>query len=432
MAATEQAVFGTTPVVQICRDLIRINTSNPTHVEGPAADYVAEILRECGIDFERFEPAPGRASLVARLPGAQPELAPMLIHTHLDTVPAGDGGWSHDPFGGDIADGYVWGRGAVDMKGMVAAVLAVVQQYHLTGSRPRRDVVLAFFADEEAGGRMGAAHVAQTRPDLFSGCEVAIGEVGGFSIPIAGKRAYLVSSGEKGFFWTRLEAEGTAGHASMINDDNPIHAVAGAVHRIAGHRFEPVVTRTGQLLLEQLGHLLGLQTDGHEVLLDKLGPVSRMLRAMFRNTLNPTILEGGYKSNVIPGTASVTVDGRFLPGEQDRMEQALQAIAGNDVSVRPILHGDALEAPWGTPLVAAIRDAIAEADESGIVVPYISTAFTDAKWLARLDIDCYGFCPMLLPDELDFTALFHGVDERVPSDSLDFCVTVLTSLLNRF
>jgi acetylornithine deacetylase/succinyl-diaminopimelate desuccinylase-like protein len=419
--------------VSFCSDLIRINTSNPTHPESEAAAYVEAALLEVGIVCERFEPAPGRVSLVARIPGREASLSPLLIHTHLDTVPADPADWTVDPFAGLVQDGYVWGRGAVDMKGMVGAVVAVVRELARSGRPPRRDLVLAFFADEEAGGEWGAGYVTRTRPDLFAGCEDAIGEIGGFSYRVsADQRCYLVSAAEKGVLWAQLHATGRPGHGSMINDDNAVSAVCEAVARIAGHEFAESPTPTVQLFLDDMADLLGLSNEPRDALLDKLGPLSRMIRASLRDTLNPTTISGGYKVNVIPGRASATVDGRFLPGHEQALRDALHELAGDRLSVEEIFTGAAVESPWDVPLVAAISRALRREDDTATVVPYMGTAFTDAKWLSGLGIRCYGFCPLLLPDDLDFTALFHGPDERVPVAALEFCASVLHHLLHDY
>ena len=419
--------------VSFCSDLIRINTSNPTHPESEAAAYVESALLEAGIACERFEPAPGRVSLVARIAGREGSLAPLLIHTHLDTVPADPDDWTVDPFAGLIQDGYVWGRGAVDMKGMVGAVIAVARELARSGRPPRRDLVLAFFADEEAGGESGAGYVTHTRPDLFARCEDAIGEVGGFSYRVsAEQRCYLVSTAEKGVLWARLHATGRPGHGSMINDDNAVSAVCDGVSRIAGHDFAEIATPTVQMFLDGVAGLLGLSGEPRDALLDKLGPLSRMIRASLRDTLNPTTITGGYKVNVIPGRASATVDGRFLPGHEQALREALHELAGDRLTVEELFAGAAVESPWEVPLVDAISRALRREDNTAMVLPYMGTAFTDAKWLSTLGIRCYGFCPLLLPDDLDFTALFHGPDERVPVAALEFCASVLHHLFDDY
>ncbi len=420
-------------VIGLCRDLIRINTSNPTHGEGAAARYVAAALDGVGINYEWFEPVPDRVSIVARLPGRDPSLSPLLVHTHLDVVPAVAEDWSVDPFGGVVRDGCVWGRGAVDMKGMVAAVLAVARAYRRDGAMPRRDLVLAFFADEEAGGQLGAGFVTQTRPDLFDGCQDAIGEVGGFSRSVsADRRCYFVSTAEKGVIWAQLTAHGIAGHGSMINPDNAVSLLSRAVTRIADHAFEPQASTAVSLLFEHLAKELGLAATDTAAILTALGPMARMIQASTQDTLNPTSLTGGYKVNVIPGTASATVDGRFIPGHKIKLETTLRDLAGERVDVDVTYSGPAIEAPWDGPLIDHFQRALEREDPSALVIPYMSTAFTDAKWLSQLGIRCYGFSPLQLPDDLDFTALFHGVDERVPVTALEFSVRVLRHLFEDY
>lgn len=417
-------------VVILCRDLIRINTSNPTHPESPAANYVAGVLGAHGLTCERFEPAPGRVSLVTRLAGQDPSLSPLLVHTHLDTVPAIAEDWSHDPFGGDVEGGFVWGRGALDMKGMVAAVVATVCRLMREGQRPRRDVILAFFADEEAGGGLGAGYVVREHPDLFAGCEEAIGEVGGFSVTLGGKRrCYLVSAAEKGVLWARLSATGTAGHASMVHDDNAVTAICAAVARVSEHSFPERPPSVVETLYERLAEF-GLWSGAAGVEdLAGTGSVGRMLRAGSRDTVNPTLIAGGYKVNVVPQSAHATIDGRFLPGHGDQFASTIRDLVGAGVEVETIFWGPALEAPWDTSITGAFEDALRGEDPDAVVLPYMSTAFTDAKWLSTLGIRCYGFSPMRMPPGFDFTALFHGVDERVPESALRFCQAVLTRLL---
>ena len=344
-----------------------------------------------------------------------------------------DDDWAVDPFGGEVRDGYVWGRGAVDMKGMVAAVLAALRAMRSAGVLPRRDLVLAFFADEEAGGRLGACHVTRSRPDLFAGCREAIGEVGGFSYSVTpDHRAYLVSAAEKGVLWADLAASGTAGHGSMINADNAVTHVARAVTRLADQVHEPRLTPTVMGFFVALRQLLARPEADEETLLEQIGPLARMIRASMSDTVNPTMLQAGYKSNVIPSRAQATIDGRFLPGNGEAFKRSVADVAGDDVRMQEIFFGDAVEATWQTPLVAAMEASLQSWDPGAVILPYMSTAFTDAKWLAQLGIQCYGFCPLLLPDDLDFTALFHGVDERVPIEGLEFSASVLRHLFETY
>lgn len=429
--------LATTPdaldVVALTQQLLRIDTSNPGGAEKPAAELVADTLSDLGVPVHWFEPEPGRCSLVGRVRGVDPSLPALLIHAHLDVVPAIAGDWTRDPFGGDLHDGYVWGRGAVDMKGMVAMTLTALSRLVHEGRAPRRDLVLAFFADEEAGGELGAGHVTRTRADLFSDCRDAIGEVGGFSHTIGeGARAYFVSTAEKGVWWARLVAEGRAGHGSMLNPDNPVALLAHAVSRIAGHAGRTEMTATTTAMFDQLRRILGDTAASNEDLLDRLGPLNRMVNAGLRNTVNPTQLQAGYKTNVVPGVATGTFDARFLPHNEEHLRAELHKLAGDRIRVENIYSGPAVEAQVESALLDAISAALRTEDDTATVLPYMSTAFTDAKWLSPLGINCYGFAPMLLPDELDFTALFHGVDERVPVSALQFGVRVLAELLTTY
>jgi acetylornithine deacetylase/succinyl-diaminopimelate desuccinylase-like protein len=413
-------------VVQMCSDLIAINTSNPTHPEAPAADYVSAVLSGCGIESERFEAAPGRVSVVGRVQGVDPTLPPLLVHCHLDVVPAVASDWSVDPFSGLVEDGYVWGRGAVDMKGMVAAVLSVVTAYHDAGRKPRRDLVLAFFADEEGGGEYGAGFVTQQHAEAFAGCEEAIGEVGGFSHRLSDTcRFYLVSTAEKGVYWARLRASGNAGHGSMLNESNAVSILATAVARVAKHEFRYGSNSSVERFLDEARSALGTPEASADQILDRIGPLARMIRATLQDTANPTTLSAGYKTNVIPSIAEATVDCRFLPGHQEQCQADLREVAGDEIAIETEFLADAVEVPWNVPLLDSMQAALRRFDPAARVVPYMSSAFTDAKWLTKLGIRCYGFCPLLLPDDLDFSALFHAVDERVPVKSLEFAVKVL-------
>ena len=425
-------------VVQICRDLLRIDSSNYGDNDGPgervAAEYVAASLSEVGLEPELFESAPGRATVVARWAGADPARPSLVLHGHTDVVPAEAADWTVDPFSGDEVDGRLWGRGAVDMKDMDAMILAVVRQMVRDGRRPARDVVLAFFADEEAGGVYGARYAVDNRPELFEGATEAISEVGGFSVDVAGRRTYLVQTAEKGIAWLRLVAEGRAGHGSQLNPDNAVTELAAAVARIGAHPWPLHLTPTVRALLEGVADLTGLPFDADDAdaldkLVDALGPGARFVGATLRNTANPTQLSAGYKSNVIPGRAEAVLDGRFLPGQDNAMRATLAELAGPRVRVEQIHTDVALEVPFNGDLVDAMVAALHAEDPDAAVLPYALSAGTDNKSLSRLGIVGYGFAPLQLPASLDFPAMFHGVDERVPVDALRFGVRVLDRLL---
>ncbi|GAA2527198.1 M20/M25/M40 family metallo-hydrolase [Rarobacter incanus] len=425
-------------VVQICQELIRIDSQNFGNDDGPgerlAAEYVMGLLSEVGIETTYLESRPRRGSVVARIPGADPTRPALVVHGHLDVVPALADEWTVDPFAGEIRDGMIWGRGAVDMKDMDAMILAIVREFARTGKRPARDLVIGFFADEEAGGALGARHVVDTRPDLFEGATEAISEVGGFSVHIGAQRAYLLQTAEKSLAWLRLVADGNAGHGSQDAAENVVVDLARAVTRIGDHRWPIRLTPAVETLLRGVGELVGKKFNPKDEacvaeLVAALGPAKRFVGASVRTTTNPTRLEAGYKDNVIPGRACATVDARFLPGDAAADMEVLRSLAGPRVEVQTI-HADAsVEAPFDAPVVDAMMAALDRHDPGVPVLPYMLSAGTDNKSLARLGIAGYGFVPLRLPADLDFTGMFHGVDERVPVESVVFGTRVLRDLL---
>ncbi|GAA3877679.1 M20/M25/M40 family metallo-hydrolase [Streptomyces sp. NPDC003631] len=434
---TARSVTGEDEVVDLCRELIRIDTSNYGDHSGPgergAAEYVAEKLAEVGLEPQIFESHQGRASTVARIEGEDPSRPALLIHGHTDVVPANADDWTHHPFSGEIADGCVWGRGAVDMKDMDAMTLAVVRDRLRSGRRPPRDIVLAFLADEEAGGTYGARYLVDKHPHLFEGVTEAISEVGGFSFTVnEQRRLYLIQTAEKGMHWMKLTVAGTAGHGSMIHRDNAITELSEAVARLGRHEFPVRVTKTTRAFLDELGDALGieLEADDMEATLARLGGIAKLIGATLRNTANPTQLGAGYKVNVIPGEATAHVDGRFLPGFEEEFLADLDTILGPTVR-REDLHSDkAVETTFDGALVEAMQSALLAEDPAAKAIPYMLSGGTDAKSFDDLGIRGFGFAPLKLPPELDFAGMFHGVDERVPVDALKFGVRVLDRFLD--
>ena len=425
-------------VVEICRDLLRIDTSNYGDGSGPgeraAAEHVAALLSEVGLDVDVFESAPGRTSVVTRVEGADRSRPALVVHGHLDVVPARADDWSVDPFAAEERDGMLWGRGAVDMKDMDAMILAVLRRTIRDGRKPARDLVVAFFADEEAGGVQGAQWAVDRRPELFEGATEAVSEVGGYSVDVDGHRAYLLQTAEKGLWWLRLVADGKAGHGSQVNADNAVTHLAAAVARIGAHRWPLRLTPTVDALLRGVADLTGLPYDpedpeGVDRLVAALGPAAAFVGATVRHTANPTQLDAGYKANVVPGSATATIDARFLPGFEDEAEARLRALAGDDVRIETIHRDVALEVPFSGGLVDAMSAALLAEDPGASVLPYTLSGGTDNKSLSRLGITGYGFAPLRLPADLDFAGMFHGVDERVPLDALRFGVRVLDRFL---
>jgi acetylornithine deacetylase/succinyl-diaminopimelate desuccinylase-like protein len=418
-------------VVELCRDLIRIDSTNPTSNERRAAEVVADWLTDAGLQPRIIESEPGRASTIARWSGEDSSRPGLLIHGHLDVVPADAGAWQVEPFAGEIRDDCLWGRGAVDMKDMDAMTLAVVRDWARQGRRPQRDVVLAFVADEEAGGVYGAHHLVDNHADLFEGCTEAISEVGGFSVTVAGRRIYPIETAEKGIAWLTLVARGRAGHGSMLNDDNAVTALAEAVSRVGRFRFPVELTPAVEEFLRALCDELEISFDPSDVegVLAKLGPVAKMVGATVRHTANPTMLDAGYKHNVIPQKATAYIDCRFLPGGEERFMSTLEELVGPDVAIE-MLHRDiAYETSFDGELVDAMTAAILAEDPDGRTVPYCLSGGTDAKSFSELGMRCFGFSPLQLPAELDFSGMFHGIDERVPLEALRFGTRVLSRFL---
>jgi acetylornithine deacetylase/succinyl-diaminopimelate desuccinylase-like protein len=370
---------------------------------------------------------------VARIEGTDPGRPALLIHGHLDVVPANPADWQVHPFSGEISQDCVWGRGAVDMKDMDAIVLAVLRQRLAEGRRPPRDVVVAFLADEEAGGTWGARHLVDHHPEEFEGVTEAIGEVGGFSVTLGGQRLYLLQTAEKGMSWMRLVASGTAGHGSMINRNNAVTEVAEAVARIGRHEWPVRETQAAFAFAREACRALGVDFDPADpaAVLAKLGPIAKMVGATLTHTANPTMLSAGYKVNVIPQEAAAQVDGRFLPGLEEEFQAEIEALAGPGVRVEHAHHDIALQTSFDGDLVGAMAAALAAEDPEGRMVPYCLSGGTDAKSFSRLGIRCFGFTPLRLPPELDFAGMFHGVDERVPVAALQFGVRVLDNFLDR-
>ena len=422
-------------VVGLCQDLLRIDTSNYGDGTGPgerqAAEHVMGLITEVGLQPELVESEPGRASVVVRLEGTGTGRSALLLHGHLDVVPAHAPDWQVHPFSGEERDGCLWGRGAVDMKGMDAMLLAVLRDLARSRQRPPRDLVFAFLADEEAGGRKGARYLVDNRPELFEGATDAVSEVGGFSVDVDGQRCYLLQTAEKGIAWLRLVAHGRAGHGSQVNDDNAVTHLCAAVARIGAYDWPLEITRTVRQFLDGVTDITGVELDPSDPqeLLARLGTTARWVGATLQNTANPTVLQAGYKHNVVPGSASALIDCRFLPGRQEELVDTVRGLAGDAVDVEILFDDVALETTFDGDLVDAMVSAVLAEDPEGRVLPYCLSGGTDNKSFSRLGIRGFGFAPLRLPPDLDFSGLFHGVDERVPTDALRFGTRVLSRLV---
>ncbi|BDZ57887.1 MULTISPECIES: M20/M25/M40 family metallo-hydrolase [Barrientosiimonas] len=427
-------------VVRLCQDLIGIDTSNYGDGSGPgerkAAEYVMTELTEVGLEPEIVESEPGRASVIVRVEGEDSERGALCVHGHLDVVPANADDWQVNPFGAEIKDDMIWGRGAVDMKDMDAMILACLRDLARTGKKPPRDIVFAFFADEEAGGVKGSGWLVDNRPELFEGVTEAISEVGGYSVTVPDaqgqqRRAYLLQTAEKGILWLRLTAHGRAGHGSVPNHENAVVRLAEAIARIDAHVWPRQYVASVRQLLDGLSDLTGVSYTENDAsaLLEHLGGARGFVEGTLQDTANFTMLDSGYKHNVIPQTASASLDCRFLPGHEDELMSTIQELAGEFVEVS-VHHRDiALDSPFEGALVDAMKSSLLAEDPEAVILPYCLSGGTDNKGLKRLGVNGYGFAPLRLPADLDFAPMFHGIDERVPIDSLKFGTRVLQRFL---
>ncbi|CAN5381465.1 M20/M25/M40 family metallo-hydrolase [soil metagenome] len=420
---------------RIAQELIRFDTTNygegRSNGETDAAEYLGELLTNLGLTPEYVDAATGRTSVVARVDGADPSLPALVVHGHTDVVPADPTNWSVDPFGGVIRDGLLWGRGAVDMKNMDAMIITALQDILGTGRRPARDLVVAFFSDEENGGVFGSHYLVDNRPDLFAGATEAISEVGGYSVHLNGTRAYLLQTGEKALVWIKLVARGTAAHGSRIIHNNAITKLATAVATLGRREWPLHLTATTTQLLAELAVIMEVDPVrvGPDELVLSTGTPAGFIHASLRTTSNPTLLKAGYKHNVIPDVAEALIDIRTLPGEEDAVLAEIRELVGDEIEV-VVMHRDiGLETGFEGSLVDAMVDSLHAHDPGAPVLPYLLSGGTDNKALAKLGITGYGFAPLQLPADLDFPGMFHGVDERVPLDALVFGRRVLGDLL---
>ena len=422
---------------RIARDLIRFDTSNwgngKANSETDAARYVGVFLESLGLSVEYIDSAPGRTSVVTRIPGANPELPALVVHGHLDVVPVDPAHWSVDPFAGEIRDGMLWGRGAVDMKNMDAMILTAVAEILRSGDKPNRELIVAFFSDEENGGVYGSHHIATHRSDVFAGATEAISEVGGYSVTIGDERAYLIQTGEKALIWATITAHGDAAHGSRVIPNNAVTKLAEAVVALGRAEWPVTMTRTTTALVAELAAMLDLpaDTDPREVVA-ATGLAAGFLSPSLATTSNPTQLSAGYKHNVIPDTASAAIDIRPLPGTENEVLYRIREIVGPEIDIEIAVQDIGLENDFDTPIVAAMAKSLGAFDPGARMLPYLLSGGTDNKALAMLGIRGYGFAPLKLPADLDFPGMFHGVDERVPLDALDFGHRVLTDFLRSY
>ncbi len=425
-------------VAQLVSELISIDSSNFGNDEGPgeaaAADYVFQRLLEVGLTPERYRTTSDRRQgVVVRIHGSDASRGALLLHGHLDVVPAPEPNWVHPAFGGVIdEDDVIWGRGAVDMKDMDGMMLAVIRDWARKGIQPERDIVALWLPDEEAGGNHGSGWLIEHRLDIFEGVTEAVGEVGGFSVTLRDDlRMYPIQVAEKGIAWLRLIADGKAGHGSFVAEDNPVIKLCEAATRIGAYRFPVELTPAASEFLKRIEDLTGIELDldDPDDVTARLGSIGRIVGATVRNTANVTMLDAGYKANVIPEVATAIVDGRFLPGARDQFLETMRTLIGDEIRIEEIENAGAVETTFDGPLVDGMAAALRANDEAAVPVPYLMSGGTDAKAFDKLGIRSFGFSPLLLPLDVDFFGMFHAVNERVPVSALKFGVRVLDRFL---
>src|ERR1700729_2711807 len=411
-------------VVALCSDLIRIDTSPSGDGERAAAEFVAAELSAMGLEPRIFEQLPRRSSVLARVTGTDPARPALLVQAHLDVVAADAAVWSVPPFSGEVRDGQLWGRGAVDMKSMVAMVLTALRARLASGWRPARDIVIALRADEEMGGRLGAGWLVDAHPELFEGCREAVGEAGGFSHELGdGRRAYLGQVAEKGLTWLRPTAHGHGGDGALSHPNNPIARPAGGLLRVQRYTapHHPIESTETVVLAAQ--NWTGERSP--DAALDAVGSLGRLLRPTLRNTYSITKIAAGVQHNVVPFRAEASIDGRYVPGYEPELLADIRDLVGDLVDVEGGHQGRAVATRFDGAVPDAIRAAIEKEEPGAAVVPTCLPIGTDGKHFSRLGIRNFGFVPLLLPAGYDFAAMFHGVDERVPVSSLAAGVRIL-------
>lgn len=431
--------------ISLLKDLLRLNTTNPPGNERLAADYIAALLTREGIEFQMLSREPSRANIVARIRGSGTE-GPLLLNGHLDVVPAEAAKWKHDPFGGEEIDGYIWGRGAIDMKNMVAMSLMTLILVKRLNLPLKRDLILAAVADEEAGSRYGALYLTEEHPELVR-AQYVLNEVGGHTLHMKGTRFYPIQVSERGICWFELKAHGDPGHGSMPHPHNAVVRLARAISALGRVRMPQHNTTVVEAFIKKLAsHIPFPENKILPLLLSPRlsGPVLDLLQkqnleqaialnALLRNTVSPTMLSAGSKVNVIPSSASAQLDGRILPGQtRDDFLREVQQIVGDDLKVTVLEHHDGTIFSADTPLFDTICRTLEKSDPGCVPVPYMIPGFTDSFAYGKLGAICYGFSPVQLPEDLNFARMYHGHNERIPKDGYLWGLRVLYDVVSQF
>jgi acetylornithine deacetylase/succinyl-diaminopimelate desuccinylase-like protein len=426
--------------VELLQRLIRFDTTNPPGNEAECIEFVRRLLEDAGVETEVYAREPGRPNLVARLPG-RGNGRPLLLQGHVDVVTTAGQNWRVPPFGGDVVDDYVWGRGAIDMKGGVAMLVSAFLRAARGEIEPSGDVVLLVLCDEEAGGDFGAKFLVEEHAHLFAGIEYALGEFGAFTLHLGGRRFYPIQVAEKQICWLKATIRGSGGHGAMINRGGTMARLARFLRDLDRRRLPVHVTPVAREMLERMAAALPQPRRGvllsllkprlTDRVLPLLGEAVRTTEPLLRNTVSPTIVRAGEKINVVPAQIEVELDGRALPGfGPDDLIGELQELVGTDVELELVRHDPGPREP-DLELFEMLAGILRELDPGTTPVPLLQIGVTDARFFSRLGIQTYGFLPMRLPADLNFLALVHAADERVPAAAIDFGVEAISRALQR-
>ena len=426
---------------ELLRRLIQFNITNPPGNEAECISFINGLLNEAGVETNILGQTPERPNLIARLHG-KGSASPLVLYGHVDVVTTANQQWQHPPFAGEVADGFVWGRGALDMKGGVAMMLAAFLRAKLEALNLPGDVILAIVCDEEAGGFFGSKYLVENHADLFEGVQYALGEFGGFTIYVGKQRFYPIMVAEKQMCWMKATVRGAGGHGSIPVRGGAMAKLSQLLQRLDKNRLPVHVTPVARRMFKTIasasgglrGLILGQLTNPllTDRVLNALGQRGRTFDPLLHNTVSPTILHGNCKVNVIPSEVSVELDGRLLPGYRpDDLISELGRIVGDDLEIE-VIHHEPGPADPDMGLFGLLADVLRQADPDGIPVPLLLGARTDARFFSRLGIQTYGFLPMPLPEDFNFTQTIHAADERIPVESVGFGADAIYEVLRRF
>jgi acetylornithine deacetylase/succinyl-diaminopimelate desuccinylase-like protein len=427
--------------VELLQKLIQFDTTNPPGNESECIAFINQLLTQAGIETKILAKSQQRPNLIARLPG-QGNTSPLLLYGHVDVVTTENQDWKHPPFEAKIADGFMWGRGTLDMKGGIAMMLAAVLRSKAEGLNPAGDIVLVILCDEEAGGEYGAKYLVENHSEQFAGIRYAIGEFGGYTAHVGAKKFYPIQIAEKQVCWIKATIRGPGGHGARPMRGGAMAKLADLLYRLDNRRLPVHITPVTRQMVEIIASNLSfpkkqifrqlLKPFLTNRILRLLGETSQYFDPLLHNTINATIVRGGEKINVIPSKITVELDGRLLPGfSSDDMLTELRQLIGEEVELELLRH-DSNPADLNMGLFNKLASILQKADPDGIPIPMLLPAFTDARFFSRLGIQTYGFTPMKLPVGFNFFEAIHAADERIPLEAMDFGANAIYELLKRY